>query len=282
MADSKRLTITKVTPAYWSVSIDNPPINLYDPEMFAEINVLLDDLETDNDVKVVVLESANPEFWVAHYDFARADVMPDMPGAAPFTEWPHMVSRFAQARVLSIAKLRGRLRGQGSELALACDIRFASKEKAILAQPEVGVGVVPGGGGTEWLSALVGRSRALEILCGGDDFDADTAERYGWVNRSVPDADLDEFVDRFARRVASFLKQPLELVKKLVNAQAVYPNEAQLWNGNHAFLGTTAWPASQARLERLVELGFMQPGDMELNMGARLGREADFQDLPHD
>lgn len=282
MATRDRLSITKVTPAYWSVVMDNPPINLYDPEMFAEINVLLDDLESDDDVKVVVLESANPEFWVAHYDFNRADVMPEMPGAAPFTEWPHMVSRFTQAHVLSVAKLRGRLRGQGSELALACDIRFASKEKAILAQPEVGVGVVPGGGGTEWLSALVGRSRALEIVCGGDDFDADTAERYGWVNRSVPDAELDDFVDRFARRVASFLKRPLELAKKIVNAQSAYPNEAQLWNGNHAFLGTTAWPASQARLERLVALGFMQHSDMELNMGARLGREADFRDLPQD
>lgn len=282
MTTHERLTVTKVTPAYWSVSMNNPPINLYDPEMFAEINVLLDDLEADEDLKVVVLESANPDFWIAHYDFNRADVMPDMPGAAPFTEWPHMVSRFAQARVLSVAKLRGRLRGQGSELALACDIRFASKEKAILGQPEVGVGVVPGGGGTEWLSALVGRSRALEILCGGDDFDADTAEKYGWVNRSIPDAELDAFVDRFARRVASFLKQPLELAKKLVNAQAAYPNEALLWNGNHAFLGTTAWPASQARLARLIELGFMQPGDMEMNMGERLGHEADFQGLPTD
>jgi enoyl-CoA hydratase/carnithine racemase len=129
---SNRLTITKITPGYWNISINNPPINLYDPEMFAEINVMLDDLERDEDVKVIVLESANPDFWVAHYDFNRADIVPDMPGAAPYTEWPHMVARFAQARVLSVAKLRGRARGQGSELALACDIRFASKEKAIL------------------------------------------------------------------------------------------------------------------------------------------------------
>jgi enoyl-CoA hydratase/carnithine racemase len=148
-----RLTITKVTPAYWSVSINNPPINLYDPEMFAEINVLLDDLETDVDVKVVVIESANPDFWVAHYDFGRADVMPDMPGAAPYTEWPHMVARFAQARVLSIAKLRGRLRGQGSELALACDVRFASREKTILGQPEVGASDWSICSGPPWISA---------------------------------------------------------------------------------------------------------------------------------
>jgi enoyl-CoA hydratase/carnithine racemase len=280
MTKRKRLAVTKVTPGYWNVSIDNPPINLYDPEMFSEINVLLDGIEKDKNLKVVVLESANPDFWVAHYDFARADVMPDMPGAAPYAEWPHMVSRFAQARVLSIAKLRGRLRGQGSELALACDIRFASKEKTILGQPEVGVGCVPGGGGSEWLAALCGRSRALEIVCGGLDYDADTAEKYGWVNRSIPDAELDEFVDGFARRVGSFLKRPLELAKKLVNAQAVYPNEALLWNGTHAFLGTQAWPETQARLKRLIELGFMQPGDFEMNMGQRLGREKDFDGLP--
>jgi enoyl-CoA hydratase/carnithine racemase len=278
MPEKKRLRVTRVTVAYWNVSIDNPPINLYDPEMFAEINVLLDELEADPEVKVIVVESANPDFWVAHYDFNRADVIPDMPGAAAYTEWPRMVARFSQSRVLSVAKLRGRARGQGSELALACDIRFASKEKAILGQPEVGVGVVPGGGGTEWLSALVGRSRTLEIVCGGEDFDADTAERYGWVNRSIPDAELDAFVDRFARRVGSFLKRPLELAKKLVNAQAVYPNEALLWNGTHAFLGTTVWPESQARLKRLIELGFMQPGDMEMNMGERLGRAEDFVD----
>lgn len=100
--------------------------------MFAEINILLDELERDQEVKVIVLESANHDFWVAQYDFNRADVMPDMPGAAPYSEWPHMVSRFVQARVLSIAKIRGRARGQGTELALACDIRFASKEKTVL------------------------------------------------------------------------------------------------------------------------------------------------------
>jgi enoyl-CoA hydratase/carnithine racemase len=113
----------------------------------------------------------------------------------------------AQSRVVSVAKLRGRARGHGSELALACDIRFASKEKAVLAQTEVGGAVVPGGGATEWLCPLAGRSRALEIICGANDFDADTAEKYGWVNRSIPDADLDAFVDDFARRVASFEKR---------------------------------------------------------------------------
>ena len=125
MPGKKRLTITKVTPAYWNVSIDNPPINLYDPEMFAEINVLLDALETDPEAKVVVLQSANPDFWVAHYDFNRADVIPNMPGAAPYTEWPHMVARFSQSRVLSVAKLRARTRpGLGASVGLRHSVRF--------------------------------------------------------------------------------------------------------------------------------------------------------------
>jgi enoyl-CoA hydratase/carnithine racemase len=201
MTTHNRLTISKVTPAYWLVTIENPPINLYDPEMFAELNVLMDTMDVDRDLKVVVFESANPDYFVAHYDLERGELIPDQPGAAEFSEWPKFVTRLAQSRVVSVAKIRGRARGHGSELALACDIRFASKEKAVLAQVEVGVAVVPGGGATEWLSALTGRSRALEIICGSDDFDAATAEKYGWVNRAIPDADLDQFVDNFARRV---------------------------------------------------------------------------------
>ena len=137
----------------------------------------------------------------------------DLPGAAPFSEWPAFVTRLAQSRVISIAKVRGRARGHGSELALACDMRFASREKAIFAQTEVGSAVVPGGGATEWLTALAGRSRALEIIVGADDFDAIIAEKYGWVNRALPDAELDGFVDNFARRIASFEKRPLELAR---------------------------------------------------------------------
>jgi enoyl-CoA hydratase/carnithine racemase len=269
-----RLAIMHVTPGYWRVSLDNPPINLYDPEMFAELNVLMDTLDRDPEVKVVVLESANPDYFIAHYDIVRGEIIPDQPGAAAFGAWPRFVSRLANSRVVSVAKLRGRARGHGSELALACDIRFASKEKAILSQPEVGVSVVPGGGATEWLAALAGRSRALEIFCGADDFDADTAERYGWVNRSIPDAELDSFVDRFARRVASFDKQALELAKKLVNARAGVPSEAERWSSNQAFVGTTSWPQTQARIGRLLENGLQENSDLELNFGERIGPAA--------
>jgi enoyl-CoA hydratase/carnithine racemase len=269
-----RLTIKAETSAYWRIIIENPPINLYDPEMFAELNVLMDKIEADRELKVVVFESANPDYFVAHYDLERGEVVPEQPGAAEFSAWPKFVTRLAQSRVVSVAKLRGRARGHGSELALACDMRFASKEKAVLAQVEVGVAVVPGGGATEWLAALAGRSRALEIICGADDFDADTAEKYGWVNRSIPDVELDAFVDNFARRVASFEKRALELAKKLVNARAGVPTEADRWSSNQAFIGTTSWPETQALIGKLYEKGLQQDGDFELRLGHHVGHVA--------
>jgi enoyl-CoA hydratase/carnithine racemase len=269
-----RLTIDEVTSAYWRVIIENPPINLYDPEMFAELNVLMDKIDSDRDLKVVVFESANPDYFVAHYDLERGEVIPEQPGAAEFSAWPKFVTRLAQSRVVSVAKVRGRARGHGSELALACDMRFASKEKAVFAQVEVGVAVVPGGGATEWLSALAGRSRALEIILGADDFDADTAEKYGWVNRSIPDAELDAFVENFARRVASFEKRALELAKKLVNARAGVPSEAERWSSNQAFIGTTSWPETQALLGKLADKGLQKEGDFELRLGHHVGHFA--------
>ena len=266
-----RLTISKVVPAYWRVTIKNPPINLYDPEMFAELNVLMNTIDGDKEVKVVVFDSANPDYFIAHYDLERGEVIPDQPGAAEFSAWPKFVTRLAQSRVISVAKLRGRARGHGSELALACDMRFASKEKAVLAQVEVGVAVVPGGGATEWLCALAGCSRALEIICGANDFDADMAEKYGWVNRSIPDAELDAFVDDFARRVASFELRALELAKKLVNARAGVPSEANRWGSNQFFLGTTTWPETQARIGKLMDKGLQQEGDFERRLGHHVG-----------
>ncbi|MCQ1574636.1 enoyl-CoA hydratase/isomerase family protein [Neorhizobium galegae] len=267
MTAASRLVIDRSKPASWRVLIDNPPINLYDPEMFAELRLLMDSMERDRDLKIVVFESANPDYFVAHYDVLRGAVMPDIPGAAPFTDWPAFVTRLSQSRVISVAKIRGRARGHGSELALGCDIRFASREKAVFAQVEVGMGVVPGGGATEWLSRLAGRSRALEILVGADDFDADTAERYGWINRSVPDAQLDAFVDRFAARVASFDSRALEIAKKLVNARAGTATDAERWSSNQTFLGTATWPETRERVQHLLGQGLQQDGPFERNLG---------------
>lgn len=265
-----RLNVQVVDLAYWVVTINNPPINLYDPEMFAELRLLMDRIETDPNLKIVVFESADPEFFVAHYDVVRGREIPSVAGAAPFHEWPGFVTRLAQSRVVSVAKIRGRARGHGSELALACDIRFASREKAIFGQIEVALGVVPGGGATEWLSQLTGRSRALEILVGADDFDADTAERYGWINRAVPDVELDDFVEAFARRVATFDSHALELAKKSVNARAGFPSEAERWASNQAFLTTTTWQGVHETAVRALNQGLQQRGDYELRLGHHL------------
>ena len=144
------------------------------------------DLEADPSVKVVVFQSANPDFFVAHLDVSKAAERPEVLGL-----WREFVLRLSSAPVVSIAKIRGRTRGIGNEFVLACDMRFASRQSALFGNPEIGVGLVAGGGALEWLPRLVGRSRALEIVLSGDDFDADIAERYGWVNRTLDDDDLD-------------------------------------------------------------------------------------------
>jgi enoyl-CoA hydratase/carnithine racemase len=267
----KRLKVTTVLPTYWRITIDNPPINLYDPEMFAELRVLIDRIDSDPGLKVVVFDSADPDYFIAHYDVARGEEIPDVPGAAEFGRWPEFVTRLIHSRVVSIALIRGRARGHGSELALACDMRFASREKAIFGQVEVGAAVVPGGGSTEALANLAGRARTLEIILGSNDFDGDTAERYGWVNRSLPDSELDAFVDTLARRIASFEKRPLELAKKLVNARSRIASEADRWASNQSFITTTTWPETKASLKALFARGLQQKGDLEYNFGPSLG-----------
>src|SRR5262249_4320442 len=159
----------------------------------------------DPTVKVIVFQSANPEFFVAHLDLSNAaEIRP-----SSFAPWFHFVLRLSSMPVVSIAKIRGRTRGIGNEFVLACDMRFASRETAVFGNPEVGVGLVPGGGALEWLPRLVGRSRALEFLLSGDDFNADIAERYGWVNRTLEDEELDSFVGALVTRLASFDREAL-------------------------------------------------------------------------
>jgi enoyl-CoA hydratase/carnithine racemase len=271
MDNHNRLIITKVTPAYWRVVLNNPPFNLFDELMFADFMRLMDDLDRDPDVKIIVLDSENPDYFCGLYE-ATWDGRSTRPETFDFNEWPRFVTRLANSRVVSVCKLRGRARGQGSEITLACDIRFASKEKAHLTQPEVSFSVVPGGGGSNWLPRLVGRSRALEIILGADDIDADTAEKYGYVNRSIPDAELDAFVDNFVRRVSNFDKRALELAKKSVNAHGdgMAP-EAERWASAQSFLGTLTWPDTQAKLGKVGGAGLLQDPDFYLNMPARMG-----------
>ena len=190
-----------------SVVIDAPPMNLIGPELVRDLVALLGELESGQDIRVMVLESADPEYFVPHVDLTKvAEYTAEAAkaGGVGDASLGMLWHKLSELPVVTIAKLRGRARGAGSELALACDMRFAARENAILGQIEAGVGAAPGAGGVQHLARLLGRGRAMEAILGADDFDAETAERYGWVNRALPDAELDAFVARLARRIASF------------------------------------------------------------------------------
>lgn len=279
MEQQNRLTVIEESKAYWRVIFNNPPLNQFDPWTFAELNVLMDKIEKDYDLKVIVFESGDKDFFMNHHDVEHRTQVPDQEGAAPFFyEWPNFVTRLANSSVISIAKVRGAARAQGFEFALATDMRFASKERAKFALVEAGGASIAGGGGIEWLSALVGRSRALEIISIADDYDADLGERYGFVNRSIPDAELDEFVDRFAKRVAGFEKRSLTMGKKMVNARAGVPSQADLFTSNYILHSADNWPEGLKAYNRMMALGFGQVGDFELNLGERIGDDTPSND----
>src|ERR1700747_782055 len=218
---SSRLRIIEETPAYWRVVVDNPPLNIMDAGMFEGLQNLLGRMDTSPSLRVVVFESANPQFYLAHFEIKdTARTLGLLQTVGPTTGLPTLLDTFVRltkSPIVSIARIRGRARGVSSEFCLACDMRFASRENTALAQVEVGSRGHPGGGGTERLPALVGRGRALEIVLSSNDFDGETAERYGYVNRALPDDELDGFVDALARRIASFDRRAIGAAKNLVN-----------------------------------------------------------------
>jgi len=195
-ATSTQIHLTRCSPHYWRVTFDHPPLNIFGPATIPQLNEIITALETDEHVKVVVFDSAVAGYFLTHYDFlARIEDTTRLPpGPTGLQPLPDMLVRLSRAPVASIASIRGRATGVGSELALACDMRFASRERAILSQWEVGAGLVPGGGPMARLPRLTGRGRALEVLLGADDISGDLAQLYGYVNRSLPDSDLDAFV----------------------------------------------------------------------------------------
>ena len=237
------------------------------------MNEIVTALETDEHVRVVVFDSAVEGFFLTHYDFlAKLEDSTSLPpGPTGLQPLPDMLVRVSRAPVVSIAAIRGRATGVGSELALASDMRFASREKAILSQWEVGAGLVPGGRPMARLPRLIGRGRALEVLLGADDINGELAERYGYVNRALPDAELDAFIDRLAVRISSFDKQAIAETKRLVDIASLPPDAeiAPEWN---AFLASLGRPASQTRIKALMERGFHRPGDVEQRLGYHVGQ----------
>src|SRR6202035_1558637 len=237
----KQILLTRRSPEYWRVTINHPPLNIFGPDTIPQLNEVITAIETDEQVKVVVFDSAIPGFFLTHYDFLAKieDTTSLPPGPTGLQPLLDILVRLSRAPVVSIASIRGRATGVGSELALACDMRFASREKAILSHFEVGAGIVPGGGPMARLPRLMGRGRALEVLLGADDIPGDLAERYGYVNRSLPDSELDGFVDALAMRIASFDKQAIAHTKELVNVASLPPDAEILpeWGAFIASLG---------------------------------------------
>lgn len=253
------------------VTLDNGPINLLDKPLFKELLRLTDDLAADDAVRVVVLASANPGFFIAHFDvgliqrFPAEAPAPDAP-PAPLSPFHRMAEAWRTMPKATIAVVEGRAGGGGSEIALSCDMRFALRGRAVFNQPEVALGILPGGSGTVRLGRLLGRSRALEAVLGCDDIDADTAERWGWVNRTLDADALWPHVDRLAARIASFAPHAVAAAKASVlrAEQGVLPG---LQAEALGFQGTLADPATRATMQRFLDGGGQTPAG-EARLGA--------------
>ena len=276
MTTPTRFTLTESSDSLWRVTFNNPPLNLIDSVMISELDALFSRIESSDTVAVVVFDSADPDFFLAHIDIveiANGDTEAKQVGTPPRQPHPWLTSlaRLNTLPAVTISSIRGRARGAGSEFVIATDLRFASREKAVLGQFEIGVGAIPGGGPASRLPALVGRGRALEILFGGCDFDGDLAERYGYVNRAFPDAELDGFVDEFAYRVSKFDVQTIRDIKRFVNLATLRP-DAELAGQMDAFWAAVGRPAVAGALEQLFAAGLQQRGDVEYNLGTWIGK----------
>ncbi len=262
-----QLRVIAHSPTLWQVTFDNPPVNVIGPDMMRDLKELLTELETNSTVNVVVFDSADPDFFLAHYDLAAdPQVAEALPSPTGYASWVDVTVRISRLEAVTISAIRGIARGAGSEFALATDIRFASREKAVLGQMEVGFGAVPGGGAAGRLPALVGRGRAFEILLGGTDFDGDTAERYGYVNRAVPDADFVAFVHDYATRVSRWDHRALGEIKAFVNKYTRLP-DAEFPLHSDAFWGAVAGEGFQSVTKALFANGLQERSPLEYHLG---------------
>jgi enoyl-CoA hydratase/carnithine racemase len=269
---SSQIRLRRVSPGYYRVTFDNPPLNVMGAGFVLEIRQVMNTLEADEQAKVVVFDSAVDGFFLNHSDFnEKIEDMTSIPqGPTGLEAWPDVLVRLTRAPFVSIALIRGRATGNGSEITLACDMSFASREKAILSQWEVGVGMVAGGGPMARLPRLIGRNRALEVLLGSDDIGGDLAQAYGYVNRSLPDAELDGFVDTLAARIASFDKWAIANTKRLTNTSL--PKDVEIAEGWDTCIKSIGRSATQRNFKTLFAEGFHKPGDIENRLGYYLGR----------
>jgi enoyl-CoA hydratase/carnithine racemase len=250
-----------------------PPMNLLGPELVRDLVSLIQRSETDEAVKVLVFKSADPDYFISHVDVTQ--IKEYRAEAAKLTGQASIALLFrhlSASRLVTIAQIEGRVRGAGSEFVLACDLRFAARESAIFAQLELAFGTIPGGGAVQHLVRLMGRARALEVLLSAEDYDAELAERYGWINRALPAKSLNDFVSTLAHRIAKFPDGGLAMVKERVNAIALAPVD-DFRRDSDLFAERARTPEYQRRFEAALKRGF-QTRSAELDL-ARLLADLD-------
>ena len=279
MKNASTITVERVTPKIVKIEFANPPVNLIIPETVTRLHEVVKELCEDEKVHVVIFTSGIADYFYNHFDLT---LMSEFPGASEDAEangisvWTDLVIRLSKAPFISIGAIRGRTRGGGNELSLAFDLRYASREKAFFGQPEVGSGVIPGGGGSERLPRLIGRDRALEVILSSEDYDADIAEHYGWVTRAIADKDLDSFVDAMASRLASFDKTALAAAKMQIN-RATLPPDADLQVAYTEFLASLSFPGFKPRAAKLLKfLTDLGIHDIEKRLGHYIGIASKF------
>lgn len=267
-----RLLRIRIDEGVATATIDAPPVNVMTLELFAELGRFGQQVGDDDSVRVVVVDSADPDFFIAHFDVEAILAFPlDRPAErSPENPFHRMCERFRTMPKATIARIEGRVGGGGCELVQSFDMRFGVIGRTVLSQMEVPLGILPGGGGTQRLPRLVGRGRALEIILGGDDLDAVTAERWGLLNRAFEPGAIGPFVDRLAARIASFPAEAVALAKQSVDASALPLAEGLVEEG-YLFQRTIRLDAAQQRMKRFLEVGG-QTREVELSVGDVVGR----------
>jgi enoyl-CoA hydratase/carnithine racemase len=247
------------------VAIAAPPMNLLGPELVRDLVALIQSAEADDSAKVVVFKSVDPDYFISHVDLTR--VAEYRAEAAVLTGEASIASLFrhlSSSRLVSIAQVEGRVRGAGSEFVLACDMRFAARETAVFAQFESAFGQIPGGGASQYLARVMGRARALEVLLSADDYDAELAERYGWVNRTLPASDLETFVHALAHRIARFPTAGQVAIKDRINAITL-ASPADFGRDSDLFADEVHNAETQRLIQTAMQRGF-QTREAELDL----------------